>query len=219
MSVTAVSPPVAIAIQVDSFDTDIQDGIVLPATDQQARWNGSRNPCSCGTRGGILPCLLAFSCPLLVHAQVMERLGMNLGGSLPAAPSNKKRPIGIFMTYTLVLGLLSLGLRVSMSYKNEGGFLFFGLLWIAATFLIFVALVRARNSFRKAYNLPPVCCDTGGSGCMDDCCVTYFCSPCSALQMANHSHNPDIHAYEPCTRTGLVRKDWQIVEVRSEDIV
>ena len=128
MSVPAVSPPVTIAVQVDSFDTDIQDGIALPATDQQARWNGSPNPCFCGTRGGILPCLLAFSCPLLVHAQVMERLGMTLDGSLPAAPSNRRRRIGIFMTYTLVLGLILLGLRLSINYKNEEGVLFFGLL-------------------------------------------------------------------------------------------
>lgn len=221
MSVNTVSPPVAIAIEVESFDTDVQNYQYHPAANHQeghSRWKSDLLGGCC--EGGFLKCFLAFYCPLLVHAQVMERLGMTWRGSLPEVPiALDKRPIGIFMAYLLlVLVVPYLGMRVCKGLGYDDGAGVIALLLIAVHVWILIALVRARNSFRKAYNLPPVCgC---GNTCVDDCCVTYFCGPCSALQMANHSFDNDVHLYEPLNRTGLSsRKDCQIVPAADVAIV
>jgi Cys-rich protein (TIGR01571 family) len=169
-------------------------------------WRGDL--CDC-CRGGCCMCFTAFMCPLIIHTQVMERLNLNLGGCRPRVGSNQRNrggvvgTLGIFFTFALPIVFLYALIIHFLNTQFMQGLAVVYIMFYAVIIFVFVALVCTRKAFRQTYNLPATCCDTGGDNCCDDCCVTYFCSPCSALQMANHSHDRKIHSYSLCSRTGL----------------
>lgn len=170
-------------------------------------WKGDL--CDCCS-GGCCMCFTAFMCPFIVHTQVMERLNLTLGGCRPRVGSNRRNrggvvgTLGIFFTFFLPYAFLyALMIHFSITQSTQGSVMVSFMLYALLIF-IFVALVCTRRAFRQTYNLPATCCDTGGGdNCCDDCCITYWCSPCSAIQMANHSHDRSVHSYSLCSRTGL----------------
>ena len=151
-------------------------------------------PCSC-------MCFAAFLCPIVLHSQVMERMNFTIGGCRRRV-DYRSTTGGFPICPTLVgvyYGLYFLMVAcASLNYDEE--YAIFYLLLNAWAIFCFFALVNARKSFRETYNLPSTVC---GENCCDDCCITAFCSPCSAIQMANHSADREVHSYVLCSRTGL----------------
>lgn len=200
-------------MQGEIFEVPYPSRSTLHRPAKRPRWKSDLFDCC---SGGCGMCLLAFYCPLIIHAQVMERLNLTLGGCLPRVGSGERgsgivNKIGILFTYILLIFGVYTGLLVCANNEFMPGFMLFYLLFYVVIIFVFVAQVCTRNSFRQTYNLPPVCCSTGGNDCLDDCCVTYWCSPCSVIQMATHSQDPKIHGYQCCSRTGL-RKHSQRME-------
>ena len=161
----------------------------------------------CITSSLILTVFVTFLFPFILRTQVMERLNLTLGGCRPRVGSNRRNrggvvgTLGIFFTFFLPIVVLY---ALLIYFSNTQWFLLVYYLLDALLIFVFVALVCTRKAFRQTYNLPGTCCDTGGGdNCCDDCCITYFCGPCSALQMANHSHDSSVHSYSLCSRTGL----------------
>jgi len=151
-------------------------------------------PCSC-------MCFVAFLCPLLLHSQVMERMNFNIGGCRRRV-DYRSTATGFPICPTLVAtyyGLYFLMFVFGALQYDEAYFIFYFLFYAWAVFCI-TAMVNARMSFRQTYNLPSTCC---GENCCDDCCITYWCGPCSAIQMANHSADPNVHSYALFSKTGL----------------
>ena len=192
-------------IEGEPFEVPYPSRSTLSRQVQAPRWKVDLFDCC---HGGFGMCLLAFFCPMILFTQVMERLNLTLGGCLPRVGSGQRRSgivntLGIFFTFVLLIMTPYIGLMVSISEKFIPGILVFYFLLYAVFIFYLVAMICTRNSFRKTYNLPPICCSTGGNDCCDDCCITYFCGPCSALQMANHSFDPSIHSFLLCSRTGI----------------
>lgn len=182
---------------------------------QKPAWRSDLFSC-CG--GGACMCVAAFFCPLILHTQVMERLNLTLGGCRPRLGTGQrpKSGLGKFATFAIAMVVLYTLLIMTASQELYPVFAVVYFCMYAVMVFIFVALVCTRKSFRQTYNLPVTCCSTGGDDCLDDCCVTYFCSPCSAIQMATHSHDPQVHSYLCFSKTGL-RKHSQQAMSRNTD--
>lgn len=170
------------------------------------KWRtGLCDACDCDKRDSCSLCCMAFFCALLVHAQIMDRLNLSLGGCRRGhdpTGSNRRRThacvlfpsvTGILFLLMIVFSFLEFFLGVGLAYLSILG-------WFI---LMFVAMVCTRKSMREHYNLPGVCCIDGD--CVDDFCVTYWCACCSAIQMARQTHDPRLHRYDCCSPTGLGR--------------
>lgn len=163
------------------------------------RWKHDLFGCPCS-----FMCVVGFLCPLVLHAQVMQRMNFTYGGCRRrVGTDHATSTTGFPICYTLAVpyyGLYCLTMIVSaMNYSDDTNDSTYYLFQAWAIFCM-IAMVNARKSFRETYNLPSTCF---GENCCDDCCVTYFCGACSAIQMANHSHDPKIHPYSLCSTTGL----------------
>merc|ERR1712232_88690 len=62
------------------------------------------------------------------------------------------------------MGILQSEIGISIAYLSLLGWCVF----------LFAAMVCTRKSMREHYKLPGACCIDGD--CVDDCCVTYWCS-------------------------------------------
>lgn len=157
--------------------------------------------------GDCTLCCMAFCCSCVVHAQVMQRLGLSLGGC-PATNSgnaitNNQVCVKIVTTaaivYTLYIGASVFFTNPDPNADTSAVYSLVHLLFSSVTVYFLVAFTCARMSMRARYQLPATCCNGG----LDDCCITYWCSCCSAIQMARHTHDGRFHPYDACSQTGL----------------
>jgi len=131
----------------------------------------------------------------------MERLNLDFFGT-PRTDSGSPPPI--CLTYTIVtISLFVIGFIVAAT--TQFGYI----LWAIWGWYMLIVFTCARMNMRKQYNIEPICCC--GDNCCDDCCSVYFCGCCSAIQMANHTHDPDKYEYNCTTRDGLNPEDPHIV--------
>jgi hypothetical protein len=66
-----------------------------------------------------------------------------------------------------------------------------------------VIYTRTRYETRQYFDIPPEYCGCCCSGMMEDCCLQVFCSCCSTIQIARHTHDEERYPYQFDTRTGL----------------
>jgi Cys-rich protein (TIGR01571 family) len=76
---------------------------------------------------------------------------------------------------------------------------------IATSYTVYavVMLTRLRGHMRRQYKIP--------GSCFGDCCCIYWCTCCSAIQMARHTHDEHNYKYQCCNKTGLPPDAPQIV--------
>ena len=79
-----------------------------------------------------------------------------------------------------------------------------GLEILALAFFVYVLIIfmRTRGAIRRQFGIPAktlTCC----GGRLEDFCCGLWCSCCSGIQMARHTHNEDKYPYEPCSPSGL----------------
>mmetsp|Transcript_11044 Transcript_11044/g.22876 ORF Transcript_11044/g.22876 Transcript_11044/m.22876 type:complete len:203 (-) Transcript_11044:34-642(-) len=147
----------------------------------------------CGCRCSWL-CCVTFVCPLVVHAQLMQRLNLTLGGCRRrVGSSTTTRPVcptlvAIFYGSCFLMAVLWLAnAKIAFEIALDA----FGVLGV----FCLVAMVNTRMSFQETYNILP-----HTQNCYEDCCITLCCGPCSAIQMTNH----DNRSYAWCSTTGEI---------------
>lgn len=168
-------------------------------------------------RKGLCDCFDACCCPFMMGwccfpilmGQVMERLNLDFFGRLRTGGSGSGSPPPICVTYSAVtISLFVVGNIITMATGRNGLILIY-IIWVIWALYMLVVFTFARMNMRKKYNIEPICCC--GDNCMDDCCSVYFCGCCTAIQMANHTHDPDKYQYNCTSRNGLNSFDPQIV--------
>jgi Cys-rich protein (TIGR01571 family) len=174
------------------------------------RWrNELCDCCNCNARDCLLLCCMGTFCNLVLRAQMMQRLGLTLSGCRPS-PSvtsiQRRNVCPIILIVTVIVYFLHVA---AMSSQNPSVTLFMMLVSFGWSMFLLVALTCARASMRAKYQLPGTCCSN--SGCLDDCCITYWCGCCSAIQMISHTHNASVYPYDCCSQTGLGRNAPEIV--------
>ena len=161
------------------------------------KWRtGLFDGCSCDL------CCMACCCALVVYGQIIQRLNLTLGGCRKNQMTQPcEAPIGACVLLpSITIGLfVPLFVFASMEYYFGTGLLAYGI--IGWNIFIFIAMVCTRKSMREQYELEGACC--AGGGCVDDFCVTSWCAPCSAMQMARQTHDPRVYHYHCCSPTGL----------------
>ena len=162
------------------------------------RWRtGLCDCCDSSRRDCCLLCCVGTFCNIVLHAQIMQRMNLNVVG---CRRYNNNKPGTCPLLLSITAGLFGLLVLVVILQSAVGMVLVY-LSLLGWFFVLFVAMVCTRKSMRTAYDLPGACCTD--CDCCDDCCVTYWCSCCSAIQMATHTHDPRIYPYECCSGTGL----------------
>jgi len=184
----------------------------------------------CGCFGACCcPCLMYF-CPVILLGQLMERLKFNLFGC-PLAKGKKPMPLCMIFT-VLILIMIVLEIlawtvfRVQgdtqtvtaadgswsfsyIDYSNQSvGFQVCAILLPIFQLFFCIVGICTRFNMRKKYNIEPLCC---GDNCCDDCCTSYFCFPCSAIQMVRQTHDEKEYHYAVLSRNGLGANAPEIV--------
>ena len=72
--------------------------------------------------------------------------------------------------------------------------------------LVMICLMR--GSMREKYNIPGQLC---GDSPLDDCCYSYWCMPCTLLQLVRHTHDEKVYQYEFGSETGLPEDAPEVV--------
>lgn len=77
------------------------------------------------------------------------------------------------------------------------------LLWeMVYSIFILVVLYRTRQYVRQRYSIPSTVC--GNNDCLEDCCCSLYCGPCSVCQMARHTSDYRRETATCCTSTGVL---------------
>jgi len=160
-------------------------------------WRTGLCDCCDPTRGCCILLLCGSFGNLCLYGQIMQRLKLNLAG-FPAKPGTNGHVCRLIVGISF--GLNALYYFMVVLQFNAGIFLLYICVIIWSIFLI-VAFTRTRRHMREKHNLPANCCKD--SGACDDCCTTYFCMCCSAIQMASHTHDRNVYPYSCCSGTGL----------------
>ncbi len=178
--------------------------IIVAGSGPEGRWRTDLfDCCDNSTSDCCALCCMAFNFPFMISAQIIQRLNLTLGGCRKGGSSARPKKgmsacvlypsvAGILLLLPLIIIIVASAIR-SLGWLITGYFMYFALfVWIA---FIFVASVCTRKSMRELYKIPGSCCA--------DFCVTYWCYPCVAIQMARHTHDPKKHPYNCCSITGL----------------
>lgn len=169
----------------------------------------------------------AFCCSAILTAQVMTRMNLDILGR--PSPTSRRvitfyvvlvivllevflfhivREILIWMTYNTV----TLPSGVDILMPKEG---MEGLASLIATFflyqrlmyVIFVVYILTVTRFfvRNKYAIPTYFCNTPSSsvGIVEDCCLSFWCSCCTAGQVARHTMDYDTYRGVCCSSTGV----------------
>jgi len=136
------------------------------------------------------PFLMGWCCVPILMAQVMERMKFNFLGC--PNESGGSQPICIVFT-AVTLAVVFLGAIIIRFTGYFGVFV-----WSAWGLYLIIVFTCVRFEFRKRYQIKGCCCDNP----VDDCCLSYWCSCCSAIQMARHLEDPDKAKYNAWTTNG-----------------
>jgi len=74
--------------------------------------------------------------------------------------------------------------------------------WLLSTILsvwLLVTMIRTRMYVRRKYDIKAKCC----GDCVEDCCVSFWCTCCTLGQMARHTSDIATQGSACCTSTGL----------------
>jgi Cys-rich protein (TIGR01571 family) len=118
---------------------------------------------------------MGWCCTPVTDAQLLTRMSLNWYGE-PASPEQ------VASTFGIVVGIFIAFLVFFLIYTGVYG-------------------TKLRKAMRTKYNIPAS--TFGESACWDDCCCIFWCSCCTTIQMARHTHDEDQYPYQCCTSNGL----------------
>jgi len=152
-------------------------------------------------------CIMAYCCPIVLFSQVMQRMKFDYCGK-PAAMGRSKPVCQVFTLITFG-GLLLLLFAIPLFSNNVTMSAVLPILARAWGIYLTVVFTCTRMSMRRKYNIQPAFTDC----CIEDCCMIYCCAPCSAIQLANHTHNrmEPKYKYNACSQTGLYGGTSEVV--------
>mmetsp|Transcript_10498 Transcript_10498/g.11801 ORF Transcript_10498/g.11801 Transcript_10498/m.11801 type:complete len:295 (+) Transcript_10498:1-885(+) len=148
------------------------------------------------------PCLMGWCCYPILMGQVMQRMKFNFFGC-PNVSGNGQPPI--CLTYTIITVVLFVFGAIIWGATQTFGYI----IWIIWCVYMLVVFTCTRNTMRKKYNIPPICCC--GDNELDDCCSVYWCACCTAIQLARHTHDNQLYEYDMLSKTGLPQNAPEIV--------
>jgi Cys-rich protein (TIGR01571 family) len=137
-------------------------------------------------------CCYGFFCTPIILAQVMTRLRLNAIG-VRGQDSLRHHTFWWVLSFWILFLIL-----------------FFGFITVEAVWIVVlcifgvyhtIASTNVRSTMRRRYNIHSeccICCD----GVFDDCCTSFWCAPCSVIQMARHTHDIHKYPYDGCSKTG-----------------
>lgn len=172
-----------VTTQGDQFDVYVPDGGAREGEEFAATqipvkpWTGrfSDGLLDCGNGEGATVFAIAFCCPGVVYAAIMEKLNLSECGG-PGGNASGQPTFWIVTAATAIVVLTQFILLTSADGEKTPG-------WIAllnqGTFVyLCVAFTWARASVRRRYSI--------GGHCCVDCLLGWWCTCCSALQMYRH---------------------------------
>jgi Cys-rich protein (TIGR01571 family) len=178
--------------------TNVVNAYGIPTTD--GRWR--TDICDCCPAGNCSLCCMGFWCTPILMGQLMQRMKYNLCG-VPVQPNGTG-----YKCVCMVISITTIFLFIPVSIlyvilPSLSFVLIYG--WFIYLIIIFTC---TRCSMRREYNIKSLCCNNGDAnddccGGMEDFCIVYWCSCCSAIQMIAHTHDGRQYPYNPCNQTGL----------------
>lgn len=142
---------------------------------------------------------MGWCCSAIVLGQLLQRLKLNFYGVKTGDDQYKNSCMILTIAYgvAILLGLIlaiATGAGILVSYV-------FGIFMI-------VVLTITRSYMRNLYSIPGQMC---GDGLLDDCCYSYWCTCCTILQLARHTHDEKVYMYKFDSKTGLAEGAPDIV--------
>jgi Cys-rich protein (TIGR01571 family) len=127
---------------------------------------------------------MALFCTPITEAQLLTRMHLDWCGSHTYYLDEVASTFGTVVTIFVVFFLIGIWFPILLVF-----------------FLIYrlVYGTRLRRAYRTKYNVPADCCGDG----VEDCCIVYWCTCCSAIQLARQAHDEHKYPYKCCTKTGL----------------
>lgn len=191
---TATTTTTTTAVELNPAPTEMQmtyderghDDTIKPGDlGPEEKW--SHGLCSCCEQIFQPLFWMACCCTPLVYGQLMQRTGLDWCGSFdPSKAANTFGTVAVIFIVYLTFNAMGIGEAA-------------GVLFLIYCLIIYT---KTRGAIRRKYRIPSKtchCCDGG----MEDCCVACWCSCCSSIQMARHTHNEERYVYQPCSPTGL----------------
>jgi Cys-rich protein (TIGR01571 family) len=181
--------------------------------------------CDCCRVGCFHPALWwALCCSPILVAQVMTRMNLNVLGR-PSSNNNNRnmtfrivsaivviqmfkhyvaQPIAIGMTNDFVT--TEPGVVVAVPKEGmEGLASLFSTFFVYSdlVYLIFVVYIFTvtRSFVRNKYAIPAICCRDGEI--VEDCCFSFWCTCCTAGQLARHTMDYNTYPGVCCSSTGV----------------
>jgi Cys-rich protein (TIGR01571 family) len=142
----------------------------------------------CGPEKGSF-CIVAWCCTGIAYAAIMEKLRL----TWCAARGSSKNTFAIvtflwlffYVTYMInyfafVQTLLGSTDRATDPVQSNGGSMgMVNIINLGVMVYCIAIMIRTRTAFREKYQI-------GDGSCCQDCCVVYWCTPCSACQIFRH---------------------------------
>jgi Cys-rich protein (TIGR01571 family) len=202
------------------------DGVAKGHSIPTGRWRDDL--CDCLKLGVChAQCWLAWCCPPIALGQVQTRMkydwsGAPLNGRVTWMSAFKFMLISFIVYYVIDTTLSFMIFPYTTGEFNEetGTYtvpdsipswvnvvdaIHNGLSLLYSIFLL-VVLVRTRSNIRARYQIPEQSCH----GC-EDCCCSFWCSPCTICQMARHTADYATYGPSCCTETGLDPRAPEVV--------
>ena len=139
---------------------------------------------------------MSLCCTYITLGQLLQRLKL----SLFAGKSKFYKDTCSFWVILLCMLLFFTILMASTTLSTTPKFPFY-IVVLLLTVLSTASLTRARYDFRQRYQIPARCCSN--DSCFSDCCLVYWCMPCTIVQMLRHTHDGKKYRYKCCSQTGL----------------
>ena len=161
-----------------------QQGALMPVP--QGRWRNEL--CDCCSHCGRPAFWVSWCFGPVSLGQIMTRMNLNwCGDSEPSQDESAFR----FMLVATICFLVYFAVFIGLAYYIAI------IALVAFNIFVLVMMIRTRAHIRQKYGIQ-------GSA-LEDCCLSYWCGCCTAIQMA--SHTADFNQYESqcCTPTGLGR--------------
>ena len=134
---------------------------------------------------------MGWCCTPVLIAQLLTRLRLTWQGYAASKEESALSFNRIVLSMIFILGLAQIPVL--------GGFL------IAAYYIVVLVIIgsNVRRSVRNKYRIPPTIKLPIVGDRLDDGCCMLWCSCCSAIQMARHTHDDKDYPGFGCTTTGL----------------
>lgn len=149
-------------------------------------------------RNGLFECCtcdaqfwMGWCCSAVLLGQLLQRLKLSFYGVKTEDDQYKNSCMILTIAYgvSVLLGLI-------LAIATGAGVL---VAYVFAIFMI-VVLTMTRSYMRKLYSIPG---QLFGEGLLDDCCYAYWCTCCTILQLARHTHDEKVYRYKFDSKTGL----------------